>query len=152
MTTTEAEASVVEANTLDVAVAESGAGAKVRAQTRRARTRVARTRASAIVKLQKIGTHLVHGATWTKLPPLLDSRPRSLREQRDVIRAHRFDRPSPTRADVSKWRIILEHVYDGGMWVGFIAKALFMTCEWCVERPRRIAVASALTVALIHLF
>lgn len=129
----------------DLAVAEKEGGAGLHAEPRRGHARVARARA-------RIATRLQTGGTWRLLPSLLDSRPRTLREQRDAIRAHRFDRPSPTGADVATWRAVLEHVYDAGMWLGFALKALFMVLEWCVERPRRTAVAGALAVALIHLF
>jgi hypothetical protein len=99
-----------------------------------------------------LGWRLSTGGTWAHLPPLLDARPRSLREQRDAIRAHRFNRPMPGGGQASTGRQLLEHAYDAGMWAGFALKALFMVCEWCVERLVRTVVLVVVVAALIRLF
>lgn len=151
-----------------VAPAETGLGEDPNAEPRHAdargagaRARVANLRVRAAIGgllrwigglLGGMGRRARSGGTWSALPPLLDSRPRSLREQRDTIRAHRFDRPRPDGTAAANWRQAAEHAYDAGMWVGFFCKALFMTCEWCVERPRRVAVAAAIAAALVRLF
>lgn len=153
---------------VDVATAETGPGTDANAEPRRAeardagaRARIANLRPLAAIRrwlsqlpglLAGLWRRVTGGGTWTHLPPLLDSRPRSLREQREVIRAHRFDRPAPDGTAAANWRQALEHAYDAGMWAGFAFKALFMTCEWCTERPRRVAAAAVITAALIRLF
>jgi hypothetical protein len=118
-------------------------------QPRRAGARVARARARIADRPRSSKDRT--RSPW-QIAPLLDSRPRTLREQQDYIRQQQVGRPSPTAADTSKWRVIGEHAHDAGLWALFVVKCLAMTVEWCCESYTRFAVLAAVVAALIVLF
>lgn len=134
------------------AVAEPADEDVSNAEPRRAQARDAGARARIAAIWAWIAGHVTGGGSWRLLPSLLDARPRTLREQRDVIRAHRLDRPALDGTPAARWRQAAEHAYDACLWVAFFVKAALMVCEWCMERLIRIAVLVVVVATLIRLF
>jgi len=134
------------------AVAEPADEEVPNAEPRRTWARVAGARARLAALWAWIANHVKGSGSWRLLPPLLDARPRTLREQRDVIRAHRLDRPALDGTPAARWRQAAEHAYDACLWAAFFAKAALMVCEWCMERLVRVAVLVVVVATLVRLF